>query len=222
MEIHPFSGISNCVLGTDVRAGSSSRLAAITSTARPFASDPLSSWRAWAVGSSARSITLTRYITCTCMQYSVGRNKKQTAARPPTRAMGQGRRPGTPSARPSRNDRQRILMPHMQSDKRLPLWLIVRWLCRCNQTACLTPRSVAGSPVGNTLTCGGCRQATEAGRTDGACMHDALTASRTQPLAFSLACTNCHLLGRAANAGRNKRYTHVKLGLDLFHVPAET
>lgn len=171
-EIHPFSGISNCVLGTDVRAGSSSRLAAITSTARPFASDPLSSWRAWAVGSSARSITLTRYITCTCMQYSVGRNKKQTAARPPTRAMGQGRRPGTPSARPSRNDRQRILMPHMQSDKRLPLWLIVRWLCRCNQTACLTPRSVAGSPVGNTLTCGGCRQATEAGRTEHACtMH---------------------------------------------------
>lgn len=76
MEIHPFSGISNCVLGTDVRAGSSSRLAAITSTARPFASDPLSSWRAWAVGSSARSITLTRYITCTCMQYSVGRNKE--------------------------------------------------------------------------------------------------------------------------------------------------
>lgn len=120
----------------------------------------------------ARSLSLVTLHVHACNTRSVG-IKKQTAARPPTRAMGQGRRPGTPSARPSRNDRQRILMPHMQSDKRLPLWLIVRWLCRCNQTACLTPRSgVAGSPVGNTLTCGGCRQATEAGRTEHACtMH---------------------------------------------------
>ena len=97
--------------------------------------------------------------------------------RPPTRAMGQANGHANadaarrPSVRPSvRRRDMTCMMMHAQAKRQTPgLWLIVRWLCSCNQPACLTPRS----PVGNTLTCGGCRQTTDAARPDGrvACTH---------------------------------------------------
>lgn len=114
-EIHPFSGISNCVLGTDVRARRQQAGGDHINGPSP-AILYLAGGRGRLDRALARSLSLVTLHVHACNTRSVG-IKKQTAARPPTRAMGQGRRPGTPSARPSRNDRQCIMMPHAHAKR---------------------------------------------------------------------------------------------------------